>query len=278
MKISEIINELTELKEYIGDKDLEACIANDTTTGVNVMYLNDEGGWVSTSLEGEKMARHMKTTMNDPDILAEFNVKVLHLDLCEASDDPNLVARADVEVTNDTSFLSINGLNLRYNDTTGEYSIVAPKSPTGVCINDFTCRAVTSAVAARYEQIIGKFPKRDDIEKIGNALDENMETHDMNANKLQTEAEKIQWLENEIRELEYALSSDCIYRNNKLCRLQMYRELLAIKLGTCRANAVKKIKDNLSRDVAEFLKDFGTGLTDAEKMSIKSLICLRTKC
>jgi hypothetical protein len=58
----------------------------------------------------------------------------------------------------------------------------------------------------------------------------------------------------------------------------MLRELLSIKMATCRANAVRKIKDNLSRDVAEFLKDFGTYLTDAEKMSIKSLICLRAKC
>lgn len=272
MKISKIIDELTELKEYIGDKDLEACIANSTTAGVNVMYLNDKGGWTSTSLEGEKAKAELMTTMSD-----QIKVKVLRLDFCEASNDPDLVAMADVEVTNDTSFLSINGLNLRYNDTTGEYSIVAPKSPTGVCINDFTCRAVTSAVAARYEQIIGKFPKRDDIEKIGNVIEENMETHDMNANKLQTEEEKIQWLENEIRELEYALSSDCIYRNNKLCRLQMYRELLAIKLGTCRANAVKKIKDNLSRDVAEFLKDFGTDLTNAEKVSIKSITGLQLR-
>lgn len=55
MKISEIINELTELQKYIGNKNLKACIANDTTAGVNVMYLNDEGGWTSTSLEGEKM-------------------------------------------------------------------------------------------------------------------------------------------------------------------------------------------------------------------------------
>lgn len=276
MKISKIIDELTELQKYIGDKDIDVCVANNTTAGVNVMYENDDGDWTSTSLEGEKTARQMKEITIDPETLTEFNVKVLHLDLCEASDDPNLVARADVEVTNDTSFLSINGLNLRYNNTTGEYSIVALKSPTGVCINDFTCRAVTSAVAARYEQIIGKFPKRDDIEKIGNALDENIETHDMNANKLQTEAEKIQWLENEIKDLEYILSSDCINRNNKLCRLQMFRELLAIKLGTCRANAVKKIKENLSRDAAEFLKDFGY-LTDAEKMSIKSLTCLQLR-
>lgn len=102
------------------------------------------------------------------------------------------------------------------------------------------------------------------------------ETLDMNANRLQTEERKIQWLENEIKDLEYVLSSDCINRNNKLCRLQMFRELLAIKLGTARANAVKKIKENLSMDAAEFLKDFG-GLTDAEKMSIKSLTCLQMR-
>lgn len=108
------------------------------------------------------------------------------------------------------------------------------------------------------------------------SVGDNMATHDMNANRLQTEDRKIQWLENEIKDLEFVLSSDCINRNNKLCRLQMYRELLSIKLGTCRANAVKKIKDNLSRDAAEFLKDFG-GLTDGEKVSIKSLTCLQLR-
>lgn len=64
MKISKIIEELTELKEYIGDKDLEACIANCITTGVNVMYKNDDGGITSTSLEGEKLVRQMKAIMN----------------------------------------------------------------------------------------------------------------------------------------------------------------------------------------------------------------------
>ena len=58
-----------------------------------------------------------------------------------------------------------------------------------------------------------------------------METLDMNANRLQTEERKIQWLENEIKYLEYVLSSDCMNRNLKLCQLQMYRELLAIKRG-----------------------------------------------
>lgn len=62
MKISKIIDELTELKEYIGDRELEACIANCVTAGVNVMYTNDEGGITSTSLEGEKMARQFKET------------------------------------------------------------------------------------------------------------------------------------------------------------------------------------------------------------------------
>lgn len=276
MKISEIINELTELQKYIGDKELEACIANDTTTGVNVMYKNDDGGITSTSLEGEKMAKLIKETTSDQETLGKLKVKVLDLVLCEASNDQDLVARADVEVTNDTSVITLNGLDLRHNDSTGIYSIVEPELPSGVCINGFTCRAVTSAIVARYEQIIGKFPKRDDNEKIGNAPDENIETHDMNANRLQTEERKIQWLENEIKDLEYVLSSDCINRNNKLCRLQMFRELLAIKLGTTRANAVKKIKENLSRDAAEFLKDFG-GLTDAEKMSIKSLTCLQMR-
>lgn len=76
MKISEIINELTELQKYIGDKDLESCVANDTTGGVNVMYLNDEGGWTSTSLEGEKIARQMKETMSDQDALDEFPTNI----------------------------------------------------------------------------------------------------------------------------------------------------------------------------------------------------------
>ena len=79
---------------------------------------------------------------------------------------------------------------------------------------------------------------------------ENTETHDMNANRLQTEERKIQWLENEIKDLEYVLSSDCINRNNKLCQLQMFRELLAIKrahrelLAMERAQMVEKSKED----------------------------------
>lgn len=153
MKISKIIDELTELKEYIGDKDLEACTANDAMAGVNLMYLNDEGSWTSTSLEGEKAKRRLKATMSDQEELDKIKVKVLHLDFCEASNDPDLVAMADVEVTNDTSFMGINGIDLRYNNTTGNYSIVEPKSLSGVCMNELIRIAVTNAVVARYEQI-----------------------------------------------------------------------------------------------------------------------------
>jgi hypothetical protein len=74
MKISKIIDELTELKEYIGDKDLDACIANVATNGVNVMYANDEGGITSTSLEGEKLARQLKEIISDQDALD----KIMH--------------------------------------------------------------------------------------------------------------------------------------------------------------------------------------------------------
>lgn len=154
MKISKIIDELTELKEIISDKDIEVCTVNDATEGVNVIYRNDEGGWTSTCLEGAKMEARMKAAMGDQEALDKIKFKVLHIDFCEASDDPELVARADVEVTNDTSVLAVNSLGLRYNDTTREYSIVAPKTLSGgVGMNEFTRIAVTNAVAARYEQL-----------------------------------------------------------------------------------------------------------------------------
>lgn len=89
---------------------------------------------------------------------------------------------------------------------------------------------------------------------------------------LTTEAQKIDWLNNAIKDLE---RMSCADPENKQCTLQMFRELLSIKMTTCRDNAVKKIKDNLSKDIAEFIKDFGTDLTDAEKTSIKSLTCLQ---
>lgn len=95
---------------------------------------------------------------------------------------------------------------------------------------------------------------------------------------LTTEVEKIDWLNKEIKDLEHLIEIGCTDPENVEYSIQMFQELLSTKMATCRANAVRKIKDNLSRDVAEFLKDFGTELTDAEKMSIKSLICLRTKC
>ena len=151
MKISKIIDELTELTEYIGNKDLEGCTV-DAMTGVNVMY-QDEGGWTSTSLEGEKAKAELKATMSDQEALDKIKVKVLHLDFCEASDDPDLVARADAEVTTDTSFMSINGIDLRYNNATGNYSIVEPKSLSGVCMNELIRIEVTNAVVARYEHI-----------------------------------------------------------------------------------------------------------------------------
>lgn len=93
----------------------------------------------------------------------------------------------------------------------------------------------------------------------------------MEVNPLTTEVQKMDWLHNSIQDLECLLESGCTDAENKKCHLQMFRELLSIKMATCRANAVKKIKDNLRRDLAEFLKDFGTDLTDAEKESIKSL-------
>ena len=65
-----------------------------------------------------------------------------------------------------------------------------------------------------------------------------MKELDMNANRLKTEEQKIHWLENEIKDLEYVLSSDCINRNLKLNQLQMYREFLAIK----KANKNDQIK------------------------------------
>lgn len=153
MKISNIIDELTELKEYIGDKELESCIANDITAGVNVFYHNDDGGITSTSLEGEKMESQMKATMSDQEALNKLKVKVLRLDLCEASDDPDLVAIADVEVTNDTSVLVVNSLGLRYNDATGDCSIVEPKTPSGAGLNRLIRIAVTNAVMDRYVHI-----------------------------------------------------------------------------------------------------------------------------
>lgn len=65
MKISKIIEELIELKEIIGDVEVEGVMANSAVTSVNVMYMNDKGEWISTSLEGEKMARLMKETTSD---------------------------------------------------------------------------------------------------------------------------------------------------------------------------------------------------------------------
>lgn len=51
---------------------------------------------------------------------------------------------------------------------------------------------------------------------------------DMNANRLKTTERKIEWLKNEIKDLEYVLKDDCINRNLKLNQLQMYREHLGM--------------------------------------------------
>lgn len=61
MKISEIINELTELKKYIGDKNLTICSSVENE-GVNVVYTSEDGSIVSTSLEGEKIKTILKKT------------------------------------------------------------------------------------------------------------------------------------------------------------------------------------------------------------------------
>lgn len=57
MKISKIIEELTKLKEIIGDREVEGCMANSAMTSVNILYQNDEGGFTSTCLEGEKLKK-----------------------------------------------------------------------------------------------------------------------------------------------------------------------------------------------------------------------------
>lgn len=59
MKISNIIDELTELKKFIGDRDLTICSVIENE-GVNVVYTSDDGSIVSTSLEGEKIKTKLK--------------------------------------------------------------------------------------------------------------------------------------------------------------------------------------------------------------------------
>ena len=61
MKISKIIDELNQIKEYIGDKDLTLCSSIENQ-GVNVVFTNDDGSIVSTSLEGEKIKAEFKKT------------------------------------------------------------------------------------------------------------------------------------------------------------------------------------------------------------------------
>lgn len=214
MKISKIIEELTGLKAYIGDREVEGIMANSAVTSVNVLYLTDDGDYISTSLEGEKIASQMKATMSDHEPLEKIKVKVLNFNFCESSNDPDLVARADVEVTIDTSFLTINGLDLRHNDTTGEYSIVEPKFPSGVCINGFICRAVTSAVAARYEQIkhsdeLLEVQQKRPVSFIDHTPVEMKEPTIEHSVYSKLEADKyIDWQANRIKQLEKALRQE----------------------------------------------------------------------
>jgi hypothetical protein len=69
-----------------------------------------------------------------------------------------------------------------------------------------------------------------------------------NVKPLTTEIQKIDWLNKKIKNLEYLIEYDSnIDAEEAECSLQMLRELLSIKMATCRANAVKKIKDKLCR-------------------------------
>lgn len=86
----------------------------------------------------------------------------------------------------------------------------------------------------------------------------------MNANRLKTEEQKIKWLENEIKDLEYVLSSDCINRNLKLNQLQMYREFLAVK----RANYLKNAQVPVTKDKDQVKQAF----TELYETSIKSTV------
>lgn len=92
----------------------------------------------------------------------------------------------------------------------------------------------------------------------------NTEPLDMNANRLKTEEQKIKWLENEIKDLEYVLSSDCINRNLKLNQLQMYREFLAVK----RANYLKNAQVPVTKDKDQVKQAF----TELYETSIKSTV------
>ena len=112
MKISKIIDELTELKKYIGDKDLEACIANNITAGVNVMYA-DNGGITSTSLEGEKIARQLKETTS------EHNDDLDEIELTEEEIDKYIPYRNEIQ-----DILEKEGLAENRTNSSGEEQLV----------------------------------------------------------------------------------------------------------------------------------------------------------
>ena len=151
MKISKIIEELTELKEIIGDREVEGCMANSAVTSVNILYLNDEGGFTSTCLEGEKLKAKMNVAMNDLEPLNEIKVKILRFVRCKTSNDLDLVATAIVEVTDGTSFLGVKDIGLMHNGIPGKFGIFELSS-SGMHLNE-TCRiAVTNALTKCYTQ------------------------------------------------------------------------------------------------------------------------------
>lgn len=97
-----------------------------------------------------------------------------------------------------------------------------------------------------------------------------METYDMNANRLKTEEQKIHWLENEIKDLEYVLSTGCIDRNLKLNQLQMYREFLALKKanknGQIKQAFTEMFESNIKSAVNDSLNKIETACVTALEM------------
>ena len=97
-----------------------------------------------------------------------------------------------------------------------------------------------------------------------------MEIYDMNANRLKTEEQKIHWLENEIKDLEYVLSTGCIDRNLKLNQLQMYREFLALKKanknGQIKQAFTEMFESNIKSAVNDSLNKIETACVTALEM------------
>ena len=87
-------------------------------------------------------------------------------------------------------------------------------------------------------------------------------------NPLTTEVQKMDWLNKRIKNLEYLLEYDSnVDAEDVECDLQMFRELLSIKIATCRASAVKKIKDNLHFRLPNSHFGYGHSLASARLCS-----------